>query len=179
MIRHLFLAAGLTGSAVALALLSTAIAGPRLPPRLACPKLATPIHIVVKNVHQESGTITADLHGDRPEDFLKKGKKILRKRVDAKNGETHLCLPAPTTGVFAVVLYHDLNANRRLDRNFIGLPAEPFGLSNDPALRLAAPRHAESAFPVGRDGTTIEITLRVLTKLPSKAPAAKPSDIRR
>lgn len=170
MIRTTRFAAGLAGLAALaalLALLPAAFAGPKVPARLACPKVATPIHIVVKNVERQDGTITVDLHGDRPENFLKKGKKILRKRVAARDGETHLCLPAPRSGTYAVVLYHDINANRRLDRSFIGLPAEPFGLSNDPALRLARPKHEESAFQVGREGATIEITLRRLTELPT------------
>ena len=171
--------AGLTGLAALLLLLPAALAGSQAPARLACPKVETPIHIVVKNVQRQDGTITADLHGDRPADFLKKGKKILRKRVAAKDGETHLCLPAPRTGTFAVVLYHDINANRRLDRGFLGLPAEPFGLSNDPTLRLARPKHAESAFRVGAEGATIEITLRLLTEPPRAGGAATPSRDRR
>ena len=39
------------------------------------------IRVIVKDVRSEIGTITADLHGEDPEEFLKKGKKIKNPRL--------------------------------------------------------------------------------------------------
>jgi uncharacterized protein (DUF2141 family) len=125
-----------------------------------CADRANAIHVIVKNVRHTKGTITADLHGDNPKEFLKKRKRILRVRVPAKRGSVEMCLPAPHPGVFAIGLYHDVNGNRKFDKNFFGLPKEPYGVSNTPRPRLGPPRHKDAAFAVGPDGTRIEINLR-------------------
>jgi uncharacterized protein (DUF2141 family) len=126
----------------------------------ACAGLANAIHVTVKNVRRDKGTITADLHGDDPEEFLKKRKRILRVRVAAKRGDVEMCLPAPHPGVYAIGLYHDVNGNRKFDKNFLGLPKEPYGVSNNPRPRLGPPRHKDAAFVVEANGTRLEITLR-------------------
>ncbi len=118
------------------------------------------IRLVVKDVRSDSGSITVDLHGDDPSEFLKKGKKLLRVREPARLGEVEVCLPVRMPGVFAVVAYHDKNDNREFDRNWLGLPEEPFGISNNPGPFFAPPTHEEAAFQVGPDGATIEIDLR-------------------
>ena len=126
----------------------------------ACWKTPTVIKVIVKNVGSSQGIITADLHNDRPEQFLKSRHKILRVRVPAKKGRTEFCVPAPGPGVFAIALYHDINANTDLDKNGLGIPTEPFGVSNNPTIFLGPPSHKEAAFEIGPDGTTLEIELK-------------------
>ena len=118
------------------------------------------IRVAVNGVGSDLGTITTDLHGERPEEFLKKKKKLLRVRVPAKPGTVRFCFQAPQPGVFAIGLYHDENANRRFDKDFFGLPAEPYGVSNNPRILFGPPSHEESAFVVGPEGVELEITLR-------------------
>ena len=126
----------------------------------ACWKTPTVIRVIVKNVGSSQGTITADLHNDRPEQFLKSRYKVLRVRVPARQGKTEFCVPAPGPGVFAIALYHDINANTDLDKNGLGIPTEPFGVSNNPAIFLGPPSHQEAAFEIGPDGATLEIELK-------------------
>lgn len=42
-------------------------------------------------------------------------------------------------GEYSVVAIHDENRNRKLDRNFIGIPKEGFGFANNPHVGLSAP----------------------------------------
>jgi uncharacterized protein (DUF2141 family) len=37
-------------------------------------------------------------------------------------------------GVYCVSLFYDLNNNKKLDKNLIGIPTEPYGLSNNPGF---------------------------------------------
>ena len=125
-----------------------------------CTEQAGSIRVIVTNVRKAKGTITADLHGDNPAEFLKKKKKLARVRVPARMGSVEMCLPVPGPGIFAIGIYHDVNGNRKFDKNFLGLPAEPYGVSNNPGLRLGKPKHKDASFEVGPEGTTLEITLR-------------------
>jgi uncharacterized protein (DUF2141 family) len=63
-------------------------------------------------------------------------------------------------GRYAAVAYHDENANRDLDVNFLGLPEERFGFTNDPVLLLGPPSFKDCAFDVGNKGVTVKIRLK-------------------
>lgn len=125
-----------------------------------CLESKFPIRVKVCDVLTNEGTITADLHDDVPEHFLKKGKKVLRVRVPAETGCTSMCLPAPAAGVYAIALYQDRNQNERLDQDFIGIPIEPYGISNNPRIFLSPPSHEEAAFRVEEGGIDLRIRLR-------------------
>lgn len=40
---------------------------------------------------------------------------------------------------YGVVVLHDENSNKKLDRNFFGVPKEGFGFANNPRVLLSAP----------------------------------------
>jgi len=99
------------------------------------------------------------LYGDNPDDFLVKGKKILKQRIPAKRGTVTFCVIVPKAGVYAAAVYHDENGNGKFDRNRIGLPSEGGGFSNNPTLFLLAPSHEQVAFHVSNSQTRLEIQL--------------------
>jgi uncharacterized protein (DUF2141 family) len=71
-----------------------------------------------------------------------------------------LCVAAPEKGRYAVVVYHDENDNHKFDRNWIGLPTEGFGVSNNPTFHLAPPNFEESAFDVNGELINIEVNVK-------------------
>ena len=66
-------------------------------------------------------------------------------------------LPA---GNYAVALFHDKNSNEKLDTNFLGIPKEGFGFSNNPRVITGPPSFNKVNF-VLKDGvhTTKNIKL--------------------
>ena len=63
-------------------------------------------------------------------------------------------------GRYAVAVSHDLNGNRRTDTNFLGIPTEDWGVSNNIRPTLRAPRFSEAAVEVPEGpATRIEIRL--------------------
>ena len=62
-------------------------------------------------------------------------------------------------GTYAVSVYEDLNGNHKLDHNFLGIPQEPVGASNNPKTRIGPPRFDECSFHIGTTSTNITITL--------------------
>ena len=51
-------------------------------------------------------------------------------------------------GLHAVAVLHDENGNRKLDKNFIGVPTEGYGASNNHTHAMSAPTWEESKFVV-------------------------------
>ncbi len=117
------------------------------------------IRIVVNNVKQNAGLITADLYPNRQEGFLMGRGRIKQVKFAAKSPQTKFCITAPETGDFAIALYHDKNANGDFDKTGIGLPAEPWGLSMNPKVRFRAPTVDQTIFPVAETGANVEIKL--------------------
>lgn len=118
------------------------------------------ILVLVRDIKDDRGTITIDLHGDDPEKFLKSGAKLARLRFPAQTGEMKICVPVEGPGVYAIALYQDRDSNLKLNKSWIGIPSEPFGVSRDQPLRMAAPRHKEAAFEVTGPLTPVTVTLR-------------------
>lgn len=56
-------------------------------------------------------------------------------------------------GTYAVAAHHDANANGRMDTNFVGIPKEGYGVSNDPRPRFRPPRFSEAQVAISRDTT--------------------------
>ena len=56
-------------------------------------------------------------------------------------------------GVYAVAVHHDANANGKMDSNFMGIPKEGYGMSNDPRPRFRAPLFSEARVVISRDTT--------------------------
>jgi uncharacterized protein (DUF2141 family) len=70
--------------------------------------------------------------------------------VPAKQGiqKVEIKLPA---GRYAVALVHDVNQNHKLDKNFIGMPKEYWGMSNNPHATLQAPPIEKAMFTLDGD----------------------------
>jgi uncharacterized protein (DUF2141 family) len=62
-------------------------------------------------------------------------------------------------GVYAVSVRHDENSNGKLDTNFVGIPKEGYGASNNPKKKLRAPTFEEAKFTLGDSAQVIEIRL--------------------
>jgi len=118
-----------------------------------------PYQVVVKveNMRSLDGLLTVELYNDNPDGFIKKAGRLERFRVDATRSQSELCLVAPGPGTYAVVVYHDENGNRKFDKNFLGIPIEGFGVSNNPGFSLGPPALADSSFTL--DDTPVSLTI--------------------
>ena len=69
----------------------------------------------------------------------------------AHTGGVEITLPDLPAGDYAVVALHDENANQQLDRNWLGVPVEQWGMSNNPPYRFAAPSFEAARFRLEHD----------------------------
>ena len=116
----------------------------------------------VNGVRNDNGLVAALIYDDNPDNFLKNGRKLERVREPAQKGQTRVCLPSPPPGVYAVAVFHDENANKRLDQGFLGIPQEGYGFSNNPGFSFGLPEIEEILFEINGDETEIDVDLRYL-----------------
>jgi uncharacterized protein (DUF2141 family) len=64
-------------------------------------------------------------------------------------------------GTYAIMVHHDENDNRKMDKNLLGMPLEGYGASNNRTYALSAPTWDESKFVVeAGKPRTLAIALR-------------------
>ena len=79
------------------------------------------------------------------------------KEIDLQNTEINNVLPY---GEYAVTLFVDFNGNKKLDKNFLGIPKEQYGFSNNVMGRMSAPTFDQAKFAIAGP-TTQNIKLRI------------------
>lgn len=63
-------------------------------------------------------------------------------------------------GPYAVTVYQDQNDNRRFDKNWVGVPREPWGVSNNVRPRLRAPTFEEARVDLEPGEQVVRISVR-------------------
>lgn len=91
---------------------------------------------------------------DKPEKSIQQGELPSGK---AKEG---LLLDLPE-GKYSITVIHDEDGNGKLDKNFIGMPKEGFGFSNDPRIFFGPPSFKKTLFKVSGP-TQIKIQVKYL-----------------
>lgn len=116
------------------------------------------IRVTVNDVG-DGGILTVGLY-DNPKHFLKKKGRKRRIRVPAAEGQHIICFNHEQPGTYAVAAYHDKDGNRKIKRRWNLMPAEPFGLSNNPEQHFGFPEFSDSAFVADELGADIVINLQ-------------------
>ena len=115
------------------------------------------LKVEITNVKAAKGKIWIAIF--RPEEKFGNDKPEIYKiiEVKSKTGQnTDFKLPA---GRYALAAYHDVNNNGELDKNFVGIPKEPYGFSNNFRPKFKAPTFEDCAFQLAGEGKTINVKL--------------------
>ncbi len=87
------------------------------------------------------------------------GKAVASNRQTPNSDEVTFRFTDLPAGKVAVMAMHDQNGNGKLDSNFMGMPTEGYGFSNNPQVMRKA-HFDEAAVEVGDAPTTITLKLR-------------------
>jgi uncharacterized protein (DUF2141 family) len=138
----------LLAALVALALCPAAIAAP----------LATLI-VKVEKVSPRGGDVRVALY-TRTSYPLDNADPVIDGVVPAKPGETIVTLAGVRPGEYAVKLFQDFNRNGEFDMNWLGLPLEKYGFSNDARPTFSEPSFDATKFELRPGTNTITIHLQ-------------------
>jgi uncharacterized protein (DUF2141 family) len=114
------------------------------------------IEVVVTGIRSAQGLVHVDVCPEAR--FL--NSCPYTAEVPAKAGVVTVVLRNVPPGRYAVQAFHDANANHDLDQNFIGIPKEGIGFSNDAMPRLMRPKFKVAAFDHGASPQRIPVTVR-------------------
>lgn len=113
--------------------------------------------IRVTNVRNAKGLVHAEAC---PQASFLKEDCVHGASVPAREGVTVIVLHGVPAGTYAVQAFHDENSNKKVDRNFLGIPREGVGFSNDAPIRLGPPKWADAKFDFNGNDQTIQLKTR-------------------
>jgi uncharacterized protein (DUF2141 family) len=110
----------------------------------------------------DAGTIQLRIEGIRSADgrieidvYAPPRKRVVERIVAARRGTLEVELDVPA-GAYAIMLYHDANANGTLDRGgLLRMPTEGYAFSNDAPVRFGPPSFEAMRIDVAQGARTV------------------------
>ena len=119
----------------------------------------TAVNVVVTNLPSNKATLKLYFYNVKA-NFLVRNQYTLLKHIKP-GGSTKVVYPIQLPpGEWAIAATQDLNENDLVDRNMIGIPVEPFALSNVGHPRFKVPTFEDCKFKVSGPATTVAISMK-------------------
>lgn len=106
--------------------------------------------VTIHNINNLEGTLEIGLF-DNGERFMEEGQAYKAVSVKVENSSETFVFENLPKGDYAISLYHDVNANKTCDRNFFGIPKEPYAFSNNFKPKFSAPTFEDCQFELTAD----------------------------
>ena len=116
------------------------------------------IHVTILNIRNGIGTVDCALFDSPngfPRDVLHSAMRVVVMKVP--NTKARCDFEGLHSGTYALVVLHDENMNGKIDTNWLGVPKEGYGFSNDPRAGFRAPSFSNASFVY--DGKTLDLTI--------------------
>ena len=114
--------------------------------------------LVVPGLASDEGKVIIALF-DSAEGFEEESAFVRSAFVEPENRGAVWTFGDLPFGEYAVRLFHDENGNEKLDTNWMGIPKEPYGFSNDARGKFGPPGYEAAKFRFDSDGLTLQVTL--------------------
>jgi uncharacterized protein (DUF2141 family) len=105
------------------------------------------IHVEISGLRSDKGQMLCALFSSAEAFPTKADKAVARLTTKIAERQSVCDFTGVASGTYAVSVVHDENANGKLDRNFIGIPREVVGASNDAKGHMGPPKFNAASFP--------------------------------
>jgi uncharacterized protein (DUF2141 family) len=119
------------------------------------------IHLQIVGLENAEGVVVVALF-DSEEHFEAPDDPVRRASLAISDHRAEVSWHSLAFGEYAIRSFHDENGNGELDTNWVGIPKEAFGFSNDAMGRFGPPGYDDAKFLFDSDGHRLEIRLRSL-----------------
>ena len=120
------------------------------------------LKVVVTGMEKAEGSLKIALNNSLENYKSREDGKAFRGasvKVDSQEKMVHTFKDVPW-GEYAVKLFHDANNNGKLDTNFLGMPKEDYGFSNNVRGRFGPPAYDKAKFEFSHEMQEIAIQVR-------------------
>ena len=114
------------------------------------------ITVIVSNLNSNKGKVFVALYNSES-NFLK--KQIKGNISDIDNNSCTVTFKDIPNGIYAISLFHDVNSNNKMDTNFLGIPKEDYGCSNNAKGFMGPPKWKDAKFQINNKSIIQQIKL--------------------
>ncbi len=116
------------------------------------------IHVNISNIRNSTGTLDCALFESSvgfPTEFLRSATNVMVIKI--RKDQARCDFEDIPPGTYAIAVIHDENTNGKLDTNWLGIPTEGYGFSNEEKGVAGVPSFSDASFPY--DGHDLELTI--------------------
>jgi uncharacterized protein (DUF2141 family) len=126
------------------------------------PSLANLIHVEIGGLRNDTGQVVCALFSSA-DGFPKKGDKAVAQTKSAISNAHAVCeFRDVRPARYAISVFHDENSNGKLDTNFMGIPREGVGASNNAKGHFGPPKFDAASFAFSGGRLELKITITYL-----------------
>lgn len=114
------------------------------------------IEVSILDIDGNDGKLMIGLY-DAEANWL--AKPVQAKQGEIKDEKCSVTFENVSDGIYAISLFHDENDNGVLDMNFLGIPKEDTGSSNNAPARFGPPQWEDAKFEV--KGKSVKQTIQL------------------
>jgi uncharacterized protein (DUF2141 family) len=94
--------------------------------------LAATLTVTVSNCNSDQGCVSVGLYNfDTMQNFAEDSGYYQGKQSKIANGRAQVVFSDIPDGTYAVAAFHDLDCSGKVKKNFLGIPREMYGFSNN------------------------------------------------
>jgi uncharacterized protein (DUF2141 family) len=104
------------------------------------------LRVEVSSIKAKKGEVLLALF-NKPDGFpFETSKSVRLLKGNPDQGAVSFQIDMLPPGKYAIALFHDVNADGKLNLNLLGIPKEGYGVSNNAYNTFSAPRFSEASF---------------------------------
>lgn len=112
------------------------------------------VEVIITGVRDTTGVVMVGFFADS-KSYLK--KPAYGTKVKPQRGDIRAVIEGVPSGDYAISIIHDANRNGKLDSNFMGMPKEGFGFSNNVMGTFGPPSFEKAVIKVTN---SVQISIR-------------------
>ena len=87
--------------------------------------------VTLNGIKAGQGNLRVAVFDEEHREEFAEGKRLYSAEVPATAEKMTVEIPNVEPGEYAIAIFQDLNENKKLDRNMLKIPKEPYGFSGD------------------------------------------------
>ncbi len=108
----------------------------------------TTLTVEITELRNNKGRVAVALF-DSEDAFPEQERALRGKLAKIANKRAQVSFSGLKPGTYAIAVLHDENENDEMDFNFVGMPLEGYGFSNDASAMFGPPSFEAASFEVG------------------------------
>jgi uncharacterized protein (DUF2141 family) len=118
-----------------------------------------PLTVRVSQLRNDQGRVAVAVFAS-PSDFPDQKRALRGQLAKIEKGHAAVTFTGLKPGLYAVAVLHDENDNAKMDFNFLGMPLEGYGFSNDASAPFGPPSFEAAAFKLTPRASYIPVKVR-------------------